>query len=83
MNAGWAIIAAVAGLGLGWLHFASLARVADWLLAGRLAAVALQLARFALLGGFLFLCSRGGALVLLAGAAGVLSARVLVLRRAR
>lgn len=73
--------AALAGTAVGWFHFASLSRVTDLLLAGRLAGVGLQVARFALLGGFLWICSRGGWPVLLAGALGLLAGRTLVLRR--
>lgn len=79
----WAIPAAIAGFALGWLHFTSLSRVTHLLLAGRMSAVALQLARFALLAGFLFLCAQAGPAALVAGAAGVLAARIWVLRRLR
>lgn len=78
-----ALGAALAGFGLGWLHFASLSRVADLFVAGHMRAVALQLARLAVLAGFLVLCAQGGAAVLVAGAAGVLAARARVLRGAR
>ena len=74
--------AALAGGAIGWLHFASLARVSELFVAGRIAAVGLQLARFAILGAFLFLCARGGAGVLIAAAAGVLAARAAVMKRA-
>lgn len=83
MSALWAIPAALAGFALGWLHFASLSRVTDMLVAGRMSAVLLQLARLAVLAGFLILCARAGAWVLIAGAAGVLTARAFVLRGAR
>ena len=75
--------ALVTGTAAGWLHFASLARIADMILAGHLRAIALQLLRILLLAAFLWLCTRGGPAVLFAGAAGVLAGRALVMRRAR
>ncbi|MCA8883460.1 MAG: hypothetical protein KDA50_06905 [Rhodobacteraceae bacterium] len=75
------LLAAPVGGLAGWLHFATLARVADLFVAGRLSAVGLQLARLAVLGAFLWLCSRGGAAVLIAGAAGVLAGRAIVMRK--
>lgn len=78
-----ALAAALAGAGAGWAHFASLGRVADLLVAGRMAAVGLQLVRLAALAAFLWLCTRGGAAVLAAGAAGIFAGRALALRRAR
>lgn len=83
ITAALALAAALGGALAGWLHFASLHRVADLFVAGRLAAVWLQLARLALLVAFLALCARGGAVVLIAGAAGVLAGRALVLGRGR
>lgn len=77
------IMAAFAGFALGWIHFASLSRVADLFVAGRLSAVALQVARLAALGAFFWIGAQQGAVTLIAGAAGVLAARQLVLRRAR
>lgn len=76
-----AVLAAGSGFVAGWLHFASLARIADMIVAGRLTPILFQLARLAGLGLFLWLCAMGGAAVLLAGAAGVLVARSVVLRR--
>lgn len=78
-----ALAALLAGYGAGWLHFASLARVADLLAAGRLWALWLQLLRLVALGLFLYLCARGGALVLLAAGAGVLLGRHHVVRGGR
>jgi hypothetical protein len=75
--------AALAGIAMGWVHFVTLTRVTAMLLAGRIAGVGLQMARFALLGAFLWLCAKGGWPVLLAGASGVLAGRALVLRRFR
>lgn len=78
-----ALLAALAGFAAGWLHFASLARIAEMIAEGRLTAILLQLARLVMLGLLLWLCAKGGAAVLLAGAAGVLVARAMVLRRMR
>ncbi|MHC0053931.1 N-ATPase subunit AtpR [Actibacterium sp. D379-3] len=76
-------LAALAGCAVGWLHFRSLRGLAHRMLAGQPSAVALQLARMAGLGLFLYLCAwGGGAAVLLAGACGVLVGRALVLRAA-
>lgn len=75
------VIAALAGYGAGRLHFASLHRIADLIVAGRLAAIGLQLGRLVLLGVFLFLCVQFGAATLLAGAAGILTARQRVVGR--
>lgn len=77
------LLAALAGLGAGWLHFASLEWVANRIVEGRLSAVGIQLGRLLLLGGILFLFAQGGALILLAGAAGILLGRFIVLRGAR
>ena len=79
----FAILAGLAGLGAGWLHFASLEWVANRIVEGRLSAVGLQLGRLVLLVGILFLFAKGGALVLLAGTAGILLGRIIVLRGAR
>ena len=76
-----ALVAALAGTAAGWFHFISLSRVADLLVAVRIAGVGLQVARFVVLGMFLWLCAKGGWPVLLAGAAGVMAGRALVLRR--
>ncbi|MFT3803336.1 MAG: hypothetical protein QM766_19255 [Burkholderiaceae bacterium] len=78
-----AVLAALAGFGAGWLHFASLARVADLIVDGRPSAIGLQLARIAVLGCLLGLFAWAGAAVLLAGTAGVLAGRSFVLRRTR
>ncbi|MEZ6002204.1 ATP synthase subunit I [Hyphomonas sp.] len=76
-------LAGLAGFGAGWLHFASLEWVANRIVEGRLSAIALQLGRIVLLVGILFLLAKGGALVLLSGAAGILLGRVIVLRGTR
>ena len=60
-----ALLAGLAGLGAGWLHFASLEWVANRIVEGRLSAVGVQLGRLVLLGSVLFLFAQGGALVLL------------------
>ncbi|WP_321490037.1 ATP synthase subunit I [uncultured Hyphomonas sp.] len=78
-----ALLAGLAGLGIGWLHFASLEWIANRIVEGRLSAIGLQLGRMALLVGILFLFSQAGALVLLAGAAGILLGRVIVLKGVR
>ena len=77
-----ALLAGLAGIGIGWLHFSSLERVAEMIVAGRLAAIGLQLGRLALLGAILWLFAQAGALVLLAGAVGVLVGRMIVMRGA-
>ncbi|MGI3166069.1 ATP synthase subunit I [Pseudooceanicola sp. 200-1SW] len=81
-----ALLAALLGLGLGVVHFASLRRVTDLYLGpGRAPAraLALQLARLALLVAVFVLLAGLGAYPLLAGAAGLVLGRALVLRRAR
>jgi hypothetical protein len=78
-----AVLAALAGFAVGWLHFVSLERVAVMIVQGRLSAIGLQLARIALLGSLLWLFAKGGGLILIAGAAGIVAGRSLVLRRAR
>ena len=80
MQYGFAFAAALAGLAAGWLHFRSLQALSARIVAGEKRAIVLQLARLVMLGLFLFLCTRGGALVLLAGALGVFAGRALVLR---
>jgi hypothetical protein len=82
LSAGGGMLAALAGVVLGWIHFRSLHTVAERLLEGRLSAVALQLIRFAVLAAFLFICARLGSVPLLAAAAGVMAGRTIVLRRA-
>lgn len=79
----FALLASLAGLGAGWLHFASLEWVANRIVEGRLSAIGLQLGRLVLLGGILFLFAQGGALVLIAGTAGILLGRAIVLKGAR
>jgi F1F0 ATPase subunit 2 len=74
------------GLALGTLagtwHFMSLRWNWPLFAEGRaLAALGLQLARFALTGALLFLLAHVGALALLAGMAGVLLARAIAVRR--
>ncbi|ANB77869.1 hypothetical protein AYM40_36585 (plasmid) [Paraburkholderia phytofirmans OLGA172] len=74
------------GLALGTLsgawHFMSLRWNWPLFAEGRAAAaLALQLARFALTGALLFLLAHVGALALLAGMAGFLLARAIVMRR--
>ncbi|MCC0062918.1 MAG: hypothetical protein H6895_02370 [Defluviimonas sp.] len=76
------LAATLAGLGTGWFHFASLARIAEMIVAGRIAAIWLQIARLVLIAALLWLCARGGALVLIAGAVGILAGRSVALRRA-
>lgn len=78
-----ALAAAAAGAAAGWLHFATLPRVVALLLAGRLAGALLQLERFVVLACVLAICAWGGASPLLAGAAGALAGRALVLRGTR
>ena len=79
----FSLLAGLAGLGVGWLHFASLEWVANRIVEGRLSAIGLQLGRLVLLGGILFLFAQGGALVLIAGTAGILLGRAIVLKGAR
>jgi F1F0 ATPase subunit 2 len=74
------------GLALGTLagawHFMSLRWNWPLFAEGRAAAaLALQLARFALTGALLFMLAHVGALALLAGMAGFLLARAIVMRR--
>lgn len=76
------LLAAVIGLGAGWLHFASLRALAPQIIGGERRAIFLQLARFLVLGFLLFLAARAGAFPLLAAAAGILIARALVMRGA-
>lgn len=74
------LLAASAGLALGWLHFRSLAQVTRLLVAGRAAGIALHAARWLLLVALLVLCARAGAGALLVAAAGVMGARAIALR---
>lgn len=73
-----------AGILLGIAYFATLARTVRHFSEGRaVRAAGLQLARFAVLGGTLYAMVRLGALPLLAGGAGILIGRHLVMRRSR
>lgn len=78
-----AMLGLAAGLGLGLLHFATLSWVVGLLLTGSATgrAVALQLARFAILFVALAALARAGAMPLLAGALGVAAGRAIFLRR--
>ncbi len=80
-----ALVGFALGLALGLVHFLSLRTVTALYLDGgsTLRALALQLIRLALLGGGLVALALLGALPLLTGAAGVLVARQIVLRRSR
>lgn len=75
-------LALVLGFILGLFHFGSLKRVSDLYLGGRGGglAIALQLARLALLVVVMVWLAREGALPLLAAALGLILARVVVLR---
>ncbi len=76
------LIGLAAGGVLGVLHFGSLLWVARRFAEGGAAvALAVQLARFAVLGGVLYGLSKIGAPALLAGAVGLLVARYVVVRR--
>lgn len=76
-----AILAACAGAIAGWAHFASLERIATMITEGKFAAIGLQVARLVLLAVVLWVFAQGGALVLIAGAAGILAGRGFVMRR--
>lgn len=80
-----AAVAALAGLVAGTAFFVSLAPLSRMLLRprGALPAVILQLLRMLGLAAVLVGLARWGAVCLLAGLAGILGARTLVLRRAR
>ncbi|WP_092464960.1 ATP synthase subunit I [Donghicola eburneus] len=74
----------LAGFILGLAHFLSLSRVVQMLVGGPVGlGLVLQLVRFAVLGGALYGIAQLGPLPLLAALAGVILARVLVLRRSR
>ncbi|WP_071673989.1 N-ATPase subunit AtpR [Nioella nitratireducens] len=77
-----ALLGLVLGLFAGLVHFASLKRVTALYLDGRSTglAIGLQLGRLVLLTGVLVVLALQGALPLLAGALGVVAARVIVLR---
>jgi len=81
----WALLAGLAvGFIVGLVHFLGLRPTAALFAAGRPGrALALQVARFALVGLVFFALTRLGALVLVAGLGGLLIARGLVLRRIR
>jgi len=70
------------GTGAGWLHFRSLRAVSERLLKGDFTAIALQLARFAVLGAVLVLAALGGTITLISTAIGVMIGRQIVLRQA-
>ena len=80
----WAmtLLAALVGLGAGWLHFASLRALAPQIIGGERRAIFLQVARLLVLGFLLFLAAKAGAFPLLAAAGGILIARAFVLRAA-
>ncbi|PIP97289.1 MAG: hypothetical protein COW75_07055 [Rhodobacterales bacterium CG18_big_fil_WC_8_21_14_2_50_71_9] len=73
------------GLLLGLVHFSALRATAALIVGGgsALLGLVLTLGRVALLGAGLCAAAQGGALALLAAAAGVLVARALMLRRGR
>lgn len=76
------LLGLVAGAGLGLAHFASLHWVAQrYAGGGALAALAVQLARFAVLIAALLGLAKVGAAALLSGAVGLLVARFFVVRR--
>ncbi|MFZ2102742.1 MAG: ATP synthase subunit I [Oricola sp.] len=70
-----ALVGLAVGYGAGLLHFRSLKTVAKRIVDGDWTAVLLQVARLAALGLVLFLLTRWGGHVLIAGAAGILLAR--------
>ncbi|WP_434289586.1 N-ATPase subunit AtpR [Celeribacter sp. SCSIO 80788] len=73
------------GFGVGLLHFASLRRVTAMYLSGSSTAraIILQLGRLVLVAALLVFLALKGALPLLAGAGGLLLARIVILRRSR
>jgi len=78
-----AVLALLAGLVLGYVHFGALRRLSADYLSGRARrALGLQLARLGVMAAALFGLAKWGALPLLAGALGILLARAVVLRRA-
>lgn len=77
-----ALLGAAAGYGAGLLHFRSLRRVAEGIVAGRKRAVTLQLARLGALGLFLALCALIGAAALLGATLGLMLARRIALAEA-
>lgn len=83
MAPGWMALAFVAGAAAGWAFFASLIPVARMLAAAKPGAVGLQILRFIALALVLWLMTKGGAAVFLAGAAGVFAGRFALLQRAK
>lgn len=80
----YTVLGFAAGLTLGTVHFLTLGRLVEMLVSGPVALpLILQLARFAILGAVLYGLALLGALPLIAGAAGIVLARVLVLRRTK
>lgn len=79
------LIAVLAGgMALGFVHFTSLHRITDDYLGGHPGrALAFQLTRIVVMVAALVFLARLGALYLLAGAAGVMIARFIVMHRAR
>tara|TARA_R110002074_G_scaffold124886_2_gene261554 strand:+ start:2198 stop:2500 length:303 start_codon:yes stop_codon:yes gene_type:complete len=75
------LAALAAGYGWGIVHFRSLRIVADLLVAGNMRAIALQIARLAVLLGLFLVMSQAGALVLISGAIGLILARARVLSK--
>lgn len=76
-------LAAIAGVGVGWLHFRSLKALAGRIVDGDRRAIAFQLLRLAALAGFLVLSAQGGAIVLLSACLGVFLGRLCVMRGLR
>ncbi|PTQ74899.1 F1-F0 ATPase (N-ATPase) AtpR subunit [Celeribacter persicus] len=78
----YTLLGLILGFGVGLLHFASLKRVTAMYLSGTATAraVALQLGRLALVAVLLVFLALKGAMPLLAGALGLLLARIVVLR---
>ncbi|NVO28867.1 hypothetical protein HJ526_15665 [Donghicola sp. C2-DW-16] len=80
----YTVLGFAAGLTLGAVHFLTLGRLVDMLVSGTVAwPLILQLVRFAVLGAVLYGLALLGALPLIAGTAGIVLARVLVLRRTK
>lgn len=76
------LVALATGVLAGWLHFTTLSYLSKMLLDGKIAAVGLQMVRFAVLGALFYLWARTGSLPLLACAAGVFVGRRIILKRA-
>lgn len=79
------LLAALAGgAALGYAHFASLHRISDDYLGGRVArAIVIHALRLSVMAAALIVLARLGAAHLLAGALGVMASRFVVMRRAR